>query len=241
MDRRSVICGLASFAAGVPTLAHAQSRPVGILPQWGAWRKIPSIVIVSAEDDSRVPAVYEAVRSWNDAFANLDSPFRLGSIAHVAGMISAHEFWMATTDVSALGVKRWQPRDSDLPISLRRVDGDVIVALSEGEFKAFANRWPTKGKGAIIFQCPPVSAFRLPTLASYVIAHELGHVIGLGHNDDPTTLMCGKPAACHGDIPLRYSGRFFRLTEREKVRLLDLYPTTWKEEPRRETEDPPPS
>jgi len=36
----------------------------------------------------------------------------------------------------------------------------------------------------------------LPNVARNVIARELGHAIGLGHNSDPTMLMCGRPAPC---------------------------------------------
>jgi predicted Zn-dependent protease len=32
----------------------------------------------------------------------------------------------------------------------------------------------------------------LPNVARNVIAHELGHAIGLSHNDDPNYLMCGR-------------------------------------------------
>jgi len=36
-------------------------------------------------------------------------------------------------------------------------------------------------------------------ICSNVIAHKLGHAIKLGHNDDPSNLMCGRPAPCRAD------------------------------------------
>jgi hypothetical protein len=71
---------------------------------------------------------------------------------------------------------------------------------------------------------PPLS---LPNVARNVIAHELGHAISLSHNDDPTTLMYGRPAPCRLAAFQSSVPRFFPLTEVDKGLLLRLYPPTW--------------
>jgi hypothetical protein len=60
-----------------------------------------------------------------------------------------------------------------------------------------------------------------------VIAHELGHAIGLRDNDDPTTLMCGWPALCRPALFQSDVSILFLLTEADKALLLQLYPATW--------------
>ena len=67
----------------------------------------------------------------------------------------------------------------------------------------------------------------LPNVPRNVIAHELGHAIGLGHNDDPTRLMCGRPAPCRPDAFESRAARFFPLTVEEETMLLEAYPLYW--------------
>src|SRR6266852_1402818 len=67
----------------------------------GAWKEIPSITVVSTENDSRLPAVREAVGFWNATFSKLGSPFRLGAITHTVGMIPVGDLYALRGSFSA--------------------------------------------------------------------------------------------------------------------------------------------
>src|SRR4029077_1386169 len=90
MDRRTFILGLGSIAAGLPSSSHAQSLPSRVT--WVVWKEIPTIIVLSAEDDFRVLAIREAVDFWNAEFAQLGSPFRFGAIVRSFRSISAGDF-----------------------------------------------------------------------------------------------------------------------------------------------------
>src|SRR3954467_3741395 len=51
------------------------------------WKRVPALTIVSSPGDPRIPAVREAVTFWNQTFAELGSPFRLGAVTMVAGSV----------------------------------------------------------------------------------------------------------------------------------------------------------
>jgi len=101
------------------------------------------------------------------------------------------------------------------------------VVLSDGDFISFAARSPADGKVLVGIRSDSLLPLTLPNVARNVIAHELEHAIGLGHNDDPTTLMCGRPAPCRPSVFQSQEARFFPLTEDEKAQLLKMYPTHW--------------
>ena len=88
MDRRTLILGLGSIAAGFRSSSHAQSLPSQVTT-WVVWKEIPTIVILSTEDDFRTRGVREAVDFWNAEFARLGSPFRFGAIVRSFRSISA--------------------------------------------------------------------------------------------------------------------------------------------------------
>lgn len=106
--------------------------------------------------------------------------------------------------------------------------GMIVVVLSDGEFISHVNRLPD-GQGAVAMirntNTPPMS---LPNVARNVIAHELGHAIGLGHNADPAMLMCGRPALCRPALFASQTPRYFPLSAADRANLLAMYPATWK-------------
>jgi hypothetical protein len=106
--------------------------------------------------------------------------------------------------------------------------GKIIVVLSDGVFISHDGR-SSDGQGAVVMirtdRIPPLS---LPNVARNVIAHELGHAIGLGHNSDPAMLMCGRPAPCRPDVFVSSTPRYFPLSSADRANLLAMYPPSWK-------------
>src|SRR5262249_59877565 len=104
--------------------AHAQQM----------WRMVPKIAVISPADDSRLPAVDEAVAFWNKTFAELGSGFRLGAVTRMVRPIPEEALQQLSTSV--LGgrgnVASFPPALSDLP-------GDMTIILAASEFVSFAS------------------------------------------------------------------------------------------------------
>jgi len=219
----------------LPASTYAQSLQRHDPSQW-PWKDIPSIVVVSSEDDSRLPAVREAVDFWNAELSKLGSPFRLAAIRHIVETIPASDLYALRPDVNPVWAK--ESRRSGSPVdSIRRVNADIIVALSDARLNSFALRWPNHAKVLVAVQSSRTYPLTLPNGAANVIAHELGHAIGLGHDNDEGTLMCGT-VWCRLAYP---NEGFFPLTKQEEIRLLEMYPPSWQPEPSRTWKGDPPS
>jgi hypothetical protein len=219
INRRALICGLAAFIGELPSPSRAQAP--GKIPGWAPWQEGPSITVVSAKNDYRLPFVDKAVDFWNAEFSRLGSPFRLGAVVHVVGDIPA-------ADIHSVRAAPLAPPDS-----VQRADGNVIVALSEdANFASFTVGWRERRKALIAikrFSSTPSFPLQMPDSSRNDIVHEFGHAVGLGHNSDPSSLMCGG-AWCHFANPRE---DYFPLTKAEEAQLLKLYPPDWKSTPRR--------
>jgi len=197
--------GLVGFAA------HAQ---FGV-----PWRHTPNVVVVSAAGDARVRLVDEAVAFWNKTLAEIGSGFRLGPVTHIVQPVPGEA--LASMSQSVLDA---HGAAADVPPALRDLPGDITVFLSQSEFVSFAGPFDAsmkRGVGIRGAQFPPMN---LPNVARNVITHELGHAIGLGHNSDPSKLMCGRPAPCRPALFRSDAPRIFPLTDDEKRQLRMLYP-----------------
>jgi len=188
-----------------------------------AWTKIPSITVIGDADDSRIALIRDGIDFWNKIFTEQETPFRLGTVEVAPGTIPARDLQqLSRSIVGAAGRPTF-------PESARRFTGDILIALSNADFVSYAARWPSDSRALVAIKGERHFPFTLPNVARNVIAHELGHVIGLGHNADPAMLMCGRPADCRPDVFTANEPRYFPLTEHERANLRRMYPATWRE------------
>ena len=187
------------------------------------WRTVPKIAVISPAGDSRLQAVDEAVGFWNRTLGELGSGFRLGPIARIGRPIPEDAVQQLSTSVLA-----GRGQTSEFPPALRDLPGDLTIVLAASEFISFASPFNQNSKKVIGIRGATFPPMNLPNVPRNVIAHELGHTIGLRHNSDPTMLMCGRPSPCRPSLFHSDQPRMFPLRDDEKRFLLWIYPSQWK-------------
>jgi Matrixin len=241
-NRNSLSCGIGSLLAGwsspafAPGMLGKEWSPWIDPPSfgmgwprytfWGPWKFIPSIVILSEPRDPRIPAVHAAVGFWNNVFLNLGSSFRLGRVGHIADRTTADD------------ARRNFHRDLDKVIEKSRsgleplgfitsIEEHVVVLLSARN-RSFAGSWRQPRRGLAVIEALRTYQSTPPSTPSgseieNIAAHELGHILGLHHNDDEGSLMCGPCEPSVGD-------GFRLLTDKDKSQLIQMYPRRWRAE-----------
>ncbi len=217
MEGRLTSPGFARCAVGLAVVLIAFAAPEGYRPV------DHEIVVVSpSHTDPRLMMFREAVVFWNGVLADLDRETRLVETTLVAP--SPHEralenytraIWQQAGRTRGGGTRPAEPAE------LKRLGGDVVMFLSQQPTMSFA--WPLEHDGRYFVAIPvePGARMSRPGLTRNVIAHELGHTLGLVHHTNPSVLMCSpcRPlvggAAPHGFLPL---------TETDRLRLRELLP-----------------
>ena len=155
-------------------------------------------------------------------FTELGTPFRLGAVTYTAGALPVEQL-KTLSEIAVNG-----GGGPALAANIYQVPGDLIVALSDGNFISFGIRWPSSQKALVGIKDFGFYPMTLPNVPRNVIAHELGHAIGLRHNSDPTMLMCGRPAPCRPDLFASPTDRYFPLSAQETATLREMYPPDWR-------------
>jgi hypothetical protein len=171
-----------------------------------------SIAVCGPASDLRRLAVAEAVEFWNGELSALNAKLALGPIRECDRVIPDDLLRRISDGVLSAG------RGGQLPREFEK-GGDVIIALSGADLISVGMP-PAGGRpGVVILRRADVEPLSLPNVARNVVAHELGHVLGLPHGSDPAMLMCGRPAPCRPALFRSQTKSFFPLTKAERESL----------------------
>ena len=176
--------------------------------------------IIGDPTDARIAPTREAIAYWNREF------LRLGRTVHFDSATIRPDSLPDALLRGASGEATFGlgPSISRLLSTLADEPADVVIALSHTDLISFSVRWRAGSRGVVGIRRSDVPPLSMPNTVRNVVAHELGHVLGLDHNGDSTTLMCGRPAPCRPSVFASEQPRFFPLTAADDDRLRRRWP-----------------
>ena len=193
--------------------------PPGARAQQPRWTQPPRVVITGAFDDEGHALVQEAIAYWNAALAEAGAAFRLPNAERVPA---------EAPEASLQALSEWvlSDRRQPAPITedIRRLPGDLIVVFGRSAFVSFASPFFDGGRRRLVAVRSLSGPLSRPNVARNLIAHELGHALGLAHHDDPARLMCGRPAPCRPDLFESSVAGILPLHDSDRATLARLYP-----------------
>lgn len=217
-QRRQPLPGLLLLALLLSSGALAHAEPV----------EHRVVIIAYDTNDVRLPMALDAIAFWNDVMEDLGLDVRLVEELHIASPVTRALENYARSISQRAGRLRGGPGEPDAPTEITDFGVPAVLLLSRQDLMSFA--WPLPrhpGHFVAIEEDRTAMAIN-PNIARNIIAHEIGHTLGLRHNRDPTTLMCG-PCRTHElavDRP-----EYMRLTERDHRRLIERYASRREREP----------
>lgn len=206
----------AALAGGTLTATAGESR--GVAPD-----HLSVLVLTPSASDDRVAPSREAVAFWNDRLAELGVATRFADPRAVVESPVERAVENYARQV-AQRATRLPAGDAEPPppSPLVDLDADVVLLLSRQDILSFT--WPlprvSPPRHLVVIRRVRGPYRTDPMVTKHVVAHELGHALGLDHNAEPHTLMCGpcQPLTAEPDAT-----GFLPLTAGDRARLVELH------------------